>query len=201
MLLSEVSLCSGTVHRPFFPIHPTYVGKTNNVARLWIQLHCNMICKEAAVQALHLRGKVVCICLNPPQLACANIMGTKRAMRPSMACVPLSQPAWPRGFTIIRFPLWLDASPLVIPPPPPGEWKDDNTRALLWRLLLGVIPGGSPPSEWAKEMASKRAQHRRLAAEHRVDIVNMSANPLLPGSGSGDDPWSHFYQVGLHNRL
>eukprot|EP00903_Cladosiphon_okamuranus_P013149 g12263.t1 len=75
-----------------------------------------------------------------------------------------------------------------------GEWKDDNTRALLWRLLLGVIPGGSPPSEWATEMANKRAQHRRLAEEHRVDIVNMSANPLFPGSGSGDDPWSHFYQ-------
>eukprot|EP00752_Nemacystus_decipiens_P008922 g7965.t1 len=76
-----------------------------------------------------------------------------------------------------------------------GEWKDDNTRALLWRLLLGVIPGGSPPSEWATEMAKKREQHRRLAAEHRVDIVNTSANPLFPGSGSGDDdPWNHFYQ-------
>lgn len=45
-------------------------------------------------------------------------------------------------------------------------------------------------------MSNKRIEHRKLVAEHRVDIVNMSANPLFPGSGSGDDdPWSHFYEV------
>ncbi|CAM9946583.1 unnamed protein product [Ectocarpus sp. 4 AP-2014] len=82
-----------------------------------------------------------------------------------------------------------------------GEWNDDNSRGLLWRLLLGVIPRHSPPSEWAMEMANKRGEYRRLKAEHRVDISKvldttdpMSANPLFSGSGSGDDPWSHFYE-------
>ncbi|CBJ32068.1 conserved unknown protein [Ectocarpus siliculosus] len=82
-----------------------------------------------------------------------------------------------------------------------GEWNDDNSRGLLWRLLLGVIPRDSPPSEWATEMANKRGEYRRLKAEHRVDISKvldttdpMSANPLFSGSGSGDDPWSHFYE-------
>lgn len=54
-----------------------------------------------------------------------------------------------------------------------GEWKDDNTRALLWRLLLGVIPRDAPPSQWAKEMANKRAEYRTLVAEHRVDIAKV----------------------------
>ncbi|CAM9474542.1 unnamed protein product, partial [Laminaria digitata] len=82
-----------------------------------------------------------------------------------------------------------------------GQWEDDNTRALLWRLLLGVIPRAAPPSEWAREMSKKRDEYRSLKAEHRVDISKvvdttdpMSANPLFSGSASGDDPWSHFYE-------
>lgn len=54
--------------------------------------------------------------------------------------------------------------------PTSGKWEDDNTRALLWRLLLGVIPRAAPPSEWASEMSKKRDEYRSLKAEHRVDI-------------------------------
>ncbi|CAM9785055.1 unnamed protein product [Scytosiphon promiscuus] len=50
-------------------------------------------------------------------------------------------------------------------------------------------------------MARKREEYRRLKADHRMDIAKvldttdpMSANPLFSGSGSGDDPWSHFYE-------
>lgn len=67
-----------------------------------------------------------------------------------------------------------------------GRWKNDNTRALLWRLLLGVIPRDSPPSQWARDMSGKRQEYRDLKADHRVDIAKVRRdetrcrNPVLP---------------------
>lgn len=64
-----------------------------------------------------------------------------------------------------------------------GDWDDDTTRALLWRLLLGVLPRTAPPSAWATEMANKREEYRRLKADHRVDIAKVRGEQWSKYSG------------------
>lgn len=77
-----------------------------------------------------------------------------------------------------------------------GKWKDDGTRALLWRLLLNVIPRDSPPSRWGREMSRKRDEYRRLKADHRVDISKVSC---IQGGQAGSMVPSAFSTHGLHS--
>lgn len=55
----------------------------------------------------------------------------------------------------------------------PGKWEDHSSRALLWRLLLDVIPRKSYPSLWGREMSRKRDEYRCLKSEHRIDIAKV----------------------------
>lgn len=61
----------------------------------------------------------------------------------------------------------------LTPPSPPGQWLNSDTRGLLWRLLLKVIPRGMPPSLWREHMSCKRQEYQDLRAEHRVDIAKV----------------------------
>ncbi|CAN0237361.1 unnamed protein product [Discosporangium mesarthrocarpum] len=84
-----------------------------------------------------------------------------------------------------------------------GEWQSDGDRAISWRLLLGVIPEGTPPSLWAETLAIRRREYQRLKVEHTVDIskavgdadpLSVSTTSSEPGSGMGPNPWKSFYE-------
>ncbi|CAM9342829.1 unnamed protein product, partial [Choristocarpus tenellus] len=84
-----------------------------------------------------------------------------------------------------------------------GNWKSDQDRAMCWRILLGVIPKGTPPSRWRDALNSRRRAYQRLKADHIVDISKvvdqmdpLSVEPLSSGPDSSQNfnPWTSFYE-------
>ena len=57
-------------------------------------------------------------------------------------------------------------------------------RGVAWRLLLGVVPGGSPSSAWADGVRAERARYEALKLKHMPDIAQLS--------GGDGDPLSMF---------